>query len=564
MSLVADVITQELVAQDVHHFFLLTGGDHQLFVALKRAGIHQILARSEDAAVYMADAYARLKQSATWVYGQYGPGAANIAGSLAEPLWSSSPVIALTSSMRRQHRYRLEYQELDQTPLFTSVTKWQAEVSMPEQVPHLLRAAVLHALTGTPGPVYIGLPNDLTGAPIDKTLVPDPVRKHSALQFPLFRPEPPADSVDRAMRLLRKAQRPMVLVGNGVHASTAYEPLLRLVETLNIPVVTSASGKGVIPEDHALSAGVAGRYSRRYTNECLVEADVILAVGSRLGGLVTDSYRLITPGCTVIQIDINQEVIGHNFPVEVGIAADARAALSQLAEAAADDRSKPETQREQWVQHVTALRKDWHRRFAERASRSTSPMQPESLVKVLQQVVPPDGLVIADTGYASAWVSALYEVRRAGKGLLRSDGSLGWAFPAALGAKLAVPDRPVIAVTGDGGFGYHIGELETAIRLRLPVVVIVLNNQSLAFEHHLQQLLYGEPVSEVDDFVDVDHAAVARAYGAEGYRVKTADEFREALQRALVAERVVIIDALIDKQAIAPVTRYDAIRTREL
>ncbi len=566
MTTCAEAVADELVRLGVRYFFLLTGGDHALWVAFKRAGVSQILARSENAAVYMADGYARVTQAPGFVYGQYGPGAANVVAGLAEPWWSSSPVVVLASAMRRQHRYRFEYQELDQPLLFAAVTKWQAEASIPEQVPYLIRAGVLRALAGNPGPVYIGVPNDLPGISLNVQSAGLSAQKIAQpLRFPIHRPRAPSHIVTDAARLLADARRPIILVGNGVHASGAYKELVGLAERLNVPVITSLSGKGAIAEHHRLAVGVAGRYSRNYANRCLKSADLVLAIGSRLGGLVTDSYTLIPPDCRFIHVDIDPVAIGHNFPTEVGVHADARAWLEDLPSALESvDLEKHRAERDQWCTQVASEKEAWWRRFLERAKRDASPIAPEALLKVLQEVISPDALVLADTGYAAAWVGALYEVRAPGRGFIRSDGSLGWALPAALGAKLAAPDRPVVAVTGDGGFGYHVGELETAVRLQLPIVVVILNNRSLAFEYHIQELLYGQPVTEVDDFVDVDYAAVARAFGAAGFRVDTVSAFRNALIQAMSSNRPAVVDALIDKEAIAPVTRYDAVRQREL
>jgi acetolactate synthase-1/2/3 large subunit len=191
-------------------------------------------------------------------------------------------------------------------------------------------------------------------------------------------------------------------------------------------------------------------------------------------------------------------------------------------------------------------------------------MRPEAVMAVIEEQMASDAVLVADTGYAAAWAGALAEVRAAGRHFLRADGSLGWAFPAALGAQLAAPDRQVICVIGDGGFGYHIGEIETAVRLQLPVVVVVLNNQTLAFEEHVQNLLYGHVVPEVNEFHDVDYGQVARAFGAQGMRVTTAEQFGRALAVGLERRGLTVIDAVIDRQAIAPVTRYDRVRVREL
>jgi acetolactate synthase-1/2/3 large subunit len=229
---------------------------------------------------------------------------------------------------------------------------------------------------------------------------------------------------------------------------------------------------------------------------------------------------------------------------------------------AADDAG--EADRAAWVERLDAARTSWRARFAEVAAAPAAPMRPESVIAVLQQTLPARSLMVADTGYAAAWVGALYEVRESGRGIVRSDGSLGWAFPAGLGAKLASPDRPVVVVTGDGGFGYHVGELETAVRLRLPVTTIVLNNSSLALEWHLQEMIYGQGIAEVDDYAPTDHAAIARAFGASGIRAETPAQLRDAVTASLQSSGPVVIDAIIDKAAIAPITRFDSIRTRDL
>ena len=561
ITIAAEAIALELRALGVRHFFLVTGGDNSIWIALRKHGITQVLARSEASAVYMADAYARITGLPTFVYGQYGPGAGNVAGALPEPLWSSSPVIAMPTSMRRQHRHAGEYQELEQIALFAGVTKWQGEAQIPERIPHLVRSAAIRAVSNPSGPVYAGIPSDALELEIKDYVAPaaDSLR----VAVPWQRTRPLSDRVAEALAAIEAAERPVVLAGNGVHLSRAYEPLRRVVEALGLPVATSLSGKGAIAETHALSIGTVGRYSRNYANALVREADLIIAIGSRLGGLVTDSYRLFAKGVKVIHVDADPSVLNLNFPTDVAIHADAATFLEDL-EAAVRGRGH---ERAAWLERIRAERDSWTQRRREMARADGGdggPMRPEAVLAAVDELAPEDTLFLADTGYAAAWAGALVELKRAGHGFLRADGSLGWAVPASLGAQLASPDRPVVAITGDGGFGYHVGEIETALRLGLPVVIVILNNQTLAFEVHVQELLYKEVVEEVDDFVDVDYGAVARAFGAEGMRVRTSDEFREAFRNALRRTRVTVIDAVVDRRAIGPVTRYDAVRDREL
>jgi acetolactate synthase-1/2/3 large subunit len=560
----AAAIALELKALGVEHFFLMTGRDNQLWIALEAAGIRQVLARSEAAAVYMADAYARLRGRPTFVYGAYGPGAANVAGSMAEPFWSGSPIVALTSAMRRADRMRMEYQELDQPALFASVTKWGVEASVPTHVPRLVREAARHALGGAPGPVYLGIPNDLFEMEIPDYRAPAPLDRPA--ETPLARPAPTDADAEAVVRALAGAERPIILVGNGIHQSGAHDALRRVAERLGIPVATSSSGKGSLAETHALALGPVGRYSRNYANAALRDADVILAIGTQLGGMITDSYRLISPNAHLIHVTVDPDAIGQNFPTDLGLVADARSFLEAVL-VASDRLGHPAVATSAHIAHLTQERAAWRERrdaLAARDGNDGSPMRPEAVMAAVEAHMADDAVLVADTGYAAAWAGALAEVRVAGRQFLRADGSLGWAFPAALGAQLAAPDKQVICITGDGGFGYHIGEIETAIRIGLPVVVIVLNNGTLAFEKHVQTLLYGTVVPAVNDFHDVDYGRVARAFGAGGFRVTNATELDIALGEALQRRGPTVIDAIIDCDAIAPVTRYDRVRIREL
>lgn len=543
----------------------MTGRDNRLWIALEEVGIRQVLARSEAAAVYMADGYARLRGKPTFVYGPYGPGAANVAGSLAEAFWAGSPVVALVSAMRRADRYRKEYQELEQPALFASVTKWAIEASVGTHVPRLVREAARRTIVGAPGPVYLGIPNDIFEEELPGYYGPAPLDQ--ALEVPLARPAPTAADAEAVVLAMTRASRPIILAGNGIHQSGAYEALRQVAERLGIPVATSNSGKGSISEMHHLALGTVGRYSRNYANAAMRDADVILAVGTALGGMVTDSYRLIDAATEVIHVSVDPEVIGLNFPTRLGLVADARTFLEAVLDASDRLDVQPSAVSEVHVAALAEERAAWRERRACLAAQNGldgRPMRPEAVMASVRSKIASDAVLVADTGYSAAWAGALADVREAGRHFMRADGSLGWAFPAALGAQLAAPDRQVICITGDGGFGYHIGDIETAIRLRLPVVVIVLNNQTLAFEEHVQDLLYGKVVPEVNEFVNINYGAIARAFGANGFRVNNIEDFDRALVHGLKRSGPTIIDAVIDREAIAPVTRYDRVRIREL
>lgn len=562
---VARAVAAELRAAGIDHLFLMTGRDNALWIALEEVGIRQVLARSEGAAVYMADAYSRITGRPSLTYGAYGPGAANVAGALAEPFWSSTPVVALVSAMRRTERFRREYQELDQVPLFSSVTKWGAEASDRKHVPRLVREAVRRAVSGTPGPVYLGIPGD-----IFEEEMPDyqePANHREPVSLPLTRPAPSVADAEAVVRALTSASRPVILAGTGVHQSGAHDALRRLAERLGIPVATSSGGKGAIADNHELALGTVGRYSRKYANAAVRDADAVLAIGTSLGGLVTDSYKLVTPDAFLIHVTIDPEVIGLNFAPNLPIVADARTFLETVLAAAERMEALPVASSPAYLAALADAKSAWQMQRASLASRDGAdggPMRPEAIMAALDERLPSDAIVVADTGYSAAWAGVLADVKQAGRNFLRADGSLGWAFPASLGAQMAAPDRQVVCVTGDGGIGYHLTDIETALRHQLPVTVVILNNGTLAFEEHVQDLLYGHVVPDVDRFVDVDYGAVARTFGARGFRVTNAADFRAALDVAFERRGPTIIDAMIDREALGPVTRYDRVREREL
>ncbi len=371
----------ELQALGVEQFFLMTGRDNKLWIALESVGIRQVLTRSEATAVYMADAYARLRGRPSFVYGAYGPGAANVAGAMAEPYWSGSPVVAMTSAMRRTERTRKEYQELDQPSLFASVTKWGVEASVPTQVPRLVREAARRAISGAPGPIYLGIPGDLFE--IDIADYREPATPDRPMEMPLARPAPTGADAEAVVRMLSGAARPIILAGNGIHQSGAYDALQRLAEALAIPVVTSSAGKGSIAETHELALGSVGRYSRNYANAALRDADVILAVGTQLGGLVTDSYRLINPDAQLIHVSVDPDVIGLNFPTAIGLVADARAFLEALLDACGRSEVLPSVAASAHVAALAQERSAWRERRAAAAANGGNdggPMRPEAVM----------------------------------------------------------------------------------------------------------------------------------------------------------------------------------------
>ena len=560
MSSVAQVMAQTLRAYDTKHFFLLTGGDQDLWIALRDVGIQMVLARSERSAAYMADAYARLTHKPAFTYGQFGPGAAVLVGGIVDPYWAGAPVVVITSSSNTATRYKSEYQELDQKPLFQPITKMNVEIPRPDRTADILRSAIRAAVTGNPGPVHIDVPMDMFGADAgDSPIYAEPQFAH----YPATRPSPPQEDIEKACKLLVAADRPVVVAGTGVVASQAWDELTKLSESLGLPVATTLGGKGSVAETHPNSVGVVGRYSRKSANEIVSEADVVLALGCTLGALATDTFQIPSREANIIHVDIDPTVLGTAYQEEVSIEADAKSALRAMLEYLASEHEKPGVDDNGWLEHVNSRTAGWREAYAEAAAKSQpGAIAPHAVFQSLQEVLQPQDVMVADTGYMAAWAGALYEVKAPGSNFIRTGGSLGWAFPAALGAQVARPQERVMAIIGDGGVGYHIGDMETARRLNLPVVVLILNNRSLAFEYHIQKYLFDTEVSIANDFYDTNYAEVARAFGWYAKRIEEATEITGALREALDSGEPAVVEVMIDKEATAPVTYYESVVER--
>ncbi|HZC99591.1 MAG TPA: thiamine pyrophosphate-binding protein [Actinomycetes bacterium] len=561
MSRVAEGIAETLKAYGTEYFFMVTGGDQDLWIALAGQGIRMLNCRSEQAAVYMADGYARTSGKPGLVYGQYGPGVANVVGALPEPYWAMSPVISLTTSIRTTTRDRFEYQELDQLPMHASVTRWNKAVSRPERAPEMVRAAIRAATGPIPGPVHLEIPSDMLRLDVEPgSVYADPLSG----RVPSVRTAPPAGAVPRIVDALLEAERPVLLAGNGVLLSEAWEEVAAVAELLSVPVATSMGGKGAIREDSDLALGVIGRYSRKVANDIVREADLALVVGCRLGGLATDSSTLPSPSARILHVDIDAGVLGAVYREEFGVVADAKATLAAVVE---ELRGRGiQRDRTPWARRAAEQIREWWEEVRRQAARQPGPpIHPAAVIEALRAHLAPDDIVVADTGYMGAWTGAAFPVTVPGRSFLRANGSLGWAFPASLGAALAAPGRRAVSVTGDGGIAYHLMEIETARRHEIPAVSVVMNNQCLAFEYHEQKVNWGNRViPQVNDYLDVDYAAVARAMGARGVRVSELAELDDALAEAHAASELTLLDVLVDREVAGPVTVYERALARTI
>lgn len=555
----AAALVRLLDGYGVNQLFGLCGDTSLPFYDALAAGGHAIrhvLTRDERHAAYMAEAWARLTGRPGVVEGPSGGGATYLLPGVAEADGSSTALVAITTDIAVTSRGRYTLTELDQRALFRPVTKWNDVVDAAGALPAAVRRAFRMATGGRPGAVHLGIPFD-----VQRDLVPAAeLWVEPRHQFwPAERPAPDPTEVERAAKALLSAERPLAICGGGVLASGAEAVLLELAEKLDMPVATGISGKGAMPETHPLAVGVVGSNGGTPETRALVDAaDLVLFVGCRAGSVTTDRWRHPRPGeVRVVHIDIDPQVIGANYPTEVALIGDARrtleALLAALAEVAAIDRGSRID--------VDAMRRRKFSSFAALAESTEAPVRPERVVATLARLLPEDAVLLCDPGTPCPYFAAFYTLPRAGRHFLsnRAHGALGWALPASVGAALAHPDRKIVAVMGDGSFAMACGELETVVRLGLPVLLIVLANGSYGWIKAGQKTAFGARYFAVD-FRLQDHAAVARAFGLTAFRVEDPRALAATLEQALRTDGPVLVDIVTQplEQARAPVSEWIA------
>jgi acetolactate synthase-1/2/3 large subunit len=345
----------------------------------------------------------------------------------------------------------------------------------------------------------------------------------------------------------------VIVAGGGVRASGASAELVALVQALQIPVATSLNGKDAIPGNHPLSVGVVGTYSRESANRVVNGADLVCFIGTETGGMTTHFWAVPKIGTPAIQIDIDPEAIGRNYPLLAGVNGDAKVTLARML-ATADRASAGK--RQAWVEAAQKICKEWSAKYQSALTSDAAPIRPERICAELTRHVPDNGIVVVDTGHAGMWMGGMYDLTSPGQSYMRSAGHLGWAFPAGLGAKCACPDRPVVTFTGDAGLWYHIAEIETAARWRINAVTVVNNNSGGNQSKRGFDRVYGgtqtEQAREMWTFSKVNFARIAEDMGAVGIRVEKPGDIGPAIERALTANRPAVIDVVTDIDALAP------------
>src|SRR5687768_7870758 len=533
----AEAVVEMLKAHGVEVVFGLCGDTSlPLYDALRGASLNHILTRDERHAAYMADGYARLSGKVGVCEGPSGGGATYILPGLVEANESSVPILAINTDVSVSSRGKFTLTELDQRALMKPLTKWNAVLDRSADIPRVFRKAFEAMTSGRPGAAHIALPYDVQNGPVERAEVwADPTFG----SFPARRVGPDPSLVELAARLLRKAKQPLFICGGGVVLAGAEAELLALAEKLSAPVATTISGKGSIDEQSALSVGVVGSNGGTpETRAVVAAADLVVFVGCRAGSVTTERWRHPAPGqARIIHIDADPAVPGTNYKVDVPLIGDARLCLASLNDTLEGYR------READFSMVEKQKRAKFEKFDALARSDEAPIKPERVVRELSNHLDSDAVVVADPGTPCPYFSAYYVVRGTGRRYFsnRAHGALGYAAAAAMGAHVARPQVKTVAVIGDGSFGMCVGELETAVRLKLPITFIVISNAVYGWIKAGQKTGYSQRYFSVD-FGVTDHAKVAEAFGVKSWRVTQPAELSAVLKKALAADGPTLVD----------------------
>jgi thiamine pyrophosphate-dependent acetolactate synthase large subunit-like protein len=537
---------EALKVENVRHVFGLIGSaTMEMFDALydadtiKLVGVHD-----ERTGTHMADGYARVSGEAGVVLaGQNGPGATNLVTGLGQAAAAFSPVVSIAGALSSAHVYRDAFQEVDQQALFTPVTKKTWTATSSDRVPEMMRAAFRTALTPRRGPVQLNLPRDVLSGQADFEDFQQPAayRNHSL-------PAASGDVLQDAAKLLAGASRPVIIAGGGIKNTGGHEAALALAEQINAPVVTAPGHGDAIPFGHPLNAGQMGPRGNVVASRLVKEADVIVALGTRLGFNSTFySYDNINRDAAIIQIELDPAAIGRHFPVSVGIWADAPTVARQLADAVGKMQRKAEV--DQWCETYKAERTAYlNKRDAE--AQMVHPIQPSGLFKVLRDVMPKDSAVTMDAGTLCLQATDALNYWQPKSLFTPLDfGLVGFSFSCGLGIKLARPERNVISLMGDGGFGMTISELSTAVDYGINTVTVVMNNKCWGAEKAYQRDFFnGRYIGADVSSPPFDKAA--ELYGAKGYAVDRIEDVGDAIKAALACGKPAVIDVAVDPAAL--------------
>lgn len=555
----AEAMVNMLNLYKVKHVFGLCGDTTLPFYdALFRLdhGIEHILTRDERSAAYMADGYARITKKVGVCEGPSGGGATYILPGLIEAQESSIPILAITSDVSTRSKGHYPLTELDQERLMRPITKFNSLIQHADAVPSTVRAAFRHMTTGRPGSAHLGFPIDVqNGESNSDDIWADLAHTH----YPAHPYGPDSEAVEAVINAIHSAKFPIIICGGGVLLSGGEAELQKLSEQLDIAVATTVSGQGTIPENHSNCLGVVGSNGGvPETRDALQLADLVVFIGCRAGSVTTEKWQIPSRKTRIIHIDCDPAVIGATYPTEVSLVSDARLALQSLNHSLT--REKNHHKFGGAVAIAPFVKQKWSR-FHKIAESNNIPIRPETTIQALRKVLDDDAIVVGDPGTPCPYISAYYQIRKAGRHVFsnRAHGALGYALPAAIGAAIGAPDKKVVALMGDGSFGFTCGELETVVRKKLPITFIVFSNSSYGWIKAGQQSGFEKRFYSVD-FTRTDHRKVGEAFGLSAWQVSEPEQLESVFRNAINRPEPTLIDIISQNlnEADAPVSEWIA------
>ena len=501
------------------------------YEAVRGKGLTHHLINDERVGSFAADAWARVRGRPGVCDATLGPGATNLVTALVESLNAGIPQIAFVGDTNRDHSWKNMTQEARQLDILRPAAKEVLRIERAARVPELVRRAFAVATSGRPGPVVVDVPEDVAHESFDYD-VSDLWIDPATTAFPAYRSRPDAATVEAAAAVIACAKRPLILTGGGIHISGAHAALQALAEAQAIPVAHTLSGKGAIACSHELSAGLFGRFSR-IANDLIETSDCLIVVGCKLGEIATKRFQLFDGRAPIIHLEVHPEEVGRTTRTDHALIGDARLGLEDLAAALSDQSTKARIERAEYVAEVPNRMAKWRESAKDRLHSAETPINMGRMLNELNAAMPPESVLVADGGFAAHWAGLLYDTKASGRRFVADRGfaSIGYGLPGAMGAQLAVPDQPVVGITGDGGFNMVVGELETARRAGTPFTLMIVNNAASGYIKSLQYAMYGAYQSA--DLIEMDYAKIADDFGCHGIRVTDPDALAPAIRAGI-------------------------------
>ena len=545
----ADIVIEVLKEEGVEVIFGHPGGAiMEVYDALYRDGsIRHILARHEQGAGHMAEGYAKATGKVGVAMSTSGPGATNLVTAIADAYMDSVPVVFITGQVPTHLIGNDAFQEVDIVGITRPITKHNFLVKSIEELPLILRQAFYIARTGRPGPVLVDIPKDITQKLSDVSI---PSLEEVKESLPGYKPhvEGNPQQIKKAAKLIMSAKRPVLYVGGGAVQAEAQKELVELAEMMKIPVTTTNMGKGAFPENHPLALHMLGMHGTYYANMAVYNCDLLIAVGARFDDRVTGKVEEFAPQAKIIHIDIDPASISKNIVVDVPIVGDVKVVLRKLIEELRKEGAKiqfPE-ERQKWLEQIER----WKRLHPLSYQRSDKVIKPQYVIEQIYEATKGDAIICTGVGQHQMWAAMFYKYSFP-RQFINSGGlgTMGFGFPAGIGAKIGRPEKEVFVIDGDGSFLMTMQELVTAVQYKVPVKVAIINNGYLGMVRQWQELFYDRRYSEVDLSVQPDFVKLAEACGAIGFRAEKPSDVREIIEEALkVQDRPVIMDFHVDRE----------------